>query len=183
MNLPSALIFVNNDVDGYTIATLASQLYLDGYISKTEFDARVLSLPSYVDILHANGLRLLVILPDFRDYVNRDLADVVMFYKQGMVSILKNKFGPPNLTLPVQRLNVYALLRAVGSTAVVILPAAPNRRQPFPCDCNDKFQQPFPCDCGKILGGIFAIQASDTTGVHLPNCNNEFSNEAFINRK
>ncbi len=185
MHLPSAIIFVNGDgIDGYGTATLVSQLYIDGYMSKSEFDNRVLALPNYTDFIHANNYRILVILPTFRDYTNRELADVVIFVKSGLAAIEKNKFGPPGLTLPIERINIYALLRGAGSTLVVILP---NSYSKFPgCQCCCEilpYQQP-KCDCrGKWLGGIFAIQSSDTTGVHLPNCDNEYNNQAFINRK
>lgn len=182
MNLPPAIIFVNGDIDGYATNTLASQLYLDGYISKAEFDSRVEAFPSYPEVLHANGLRVMVILPTFRDYTNRELADVVIFVKGGLATIEKNKFGPPGLSLPVERINIYALLRGAGSTYVIILPRNHGRRQ-SDCDCVVlDYQQP-PCDCYPILGGIFAIESSDITGVHLPNCDNLYNNQAFINRK
>jgi hypothetical protein len=126
----------------------------------------------------------MVILPDFRDYTNREFADVVIFVKAGLASIEKNKFGPPKLTLPVQRINIYELLRGAGSPYVITLPRSYSK---FPgCECGCEilpYQQPM-CDCrGKWLGGIFAIESSDITGVHLPNCDNIYNNQAFINRK
>lgn len=184
MNLPPAIIFVNADIDGYMTNTLVSQLYIDGYMSKSEFDDRILALPSYPDFIHGNGYRIMVILPDFRDYTNRELADVVIFVKGGLASIEKNKYGPPKLTLPVERINIYALLRGAGSQYVVILPRTYSRFPGCECCCEIlPYQQPM-CDCrGKWLGGIFAIESSDTTGVHLPNCDNIYNNQDFINRK
>jgi len=182
MNLPPMILFINADIDGYTTSTISTQLYLDGYISKSEFDAQVEAIPSYPDIVHANNLRIMVILPNFRDYVNRDLADVVAFYSHGLLNIEKNKFGPPNFSLALERINPFALLRAVESKYVVVLPHNPKFRGP-PCDCNPyHYYQPL-CDCHRVLGGIFAIESTDTTGVHLPSCDNEYNNEAFINRK
>lgn len=173
MNLPSAIIFVNSDLDGYNINTLVKQLKLDGYMSKIEFDNRISVLPSYPDLIHINNYRVMIILPDLHDHVNREFADVVIFVKAGLASILKNKFGPPDLTLPIERLNIYELLRGASSTQVVILPNFNN----------SKYQQP-KCDCAKYgLGGIFAIESSDTTGIHLPNCDNLYNNINFINRK
>jgi hypothetical protein len=112
-----------------------------------------------------NGIRILVIRQDFRDYNNRNLADVVMFVKQGQAAIEKNNFGPPGLTFPVERINMYELLRYVGSNQVVILPPTASPPQPF------------------ALRGIVAYQGADTSGVHAPNPDNEYNNPDFINRK
>ena len=50
------------------------------------------------------------------------MADIVLYLKNGLASILKNNYGPPGLTLPFDRLNIYDLLRYNNSSQVVILP-------------------------------------------------------------
>lgn len=181
---PSAIIFVNSDipqpdgyVDGYindlTIGTLTTQLFIDNILTFHQFNDLVASLPSFPDIVHLQNLRVLVILPDFRDYTNRDLADVVLFYSHGLITVEKNNFGPPRQTYPLERVNIYQLLRANNSSLVVILPQNPPR--PGNCHCGPRWGP------GGIVG--IELRASDLSGVHLPNCDNEYNNEAFINRK
>lgn len=166
-NLPSAIIFVNQDITGPIQGVLETQLYIDETISGSVFNQRVsdgYDGYTYPDDVRGNNLRILVIQEDFRDTTNRNLADVVIFVKQGMATILKNNLGPPTLSLPVARLNIYALLRGAGSAQVVILPT---NNPP----------------CGPRLGGIFAIQLADQSGVHDVNPDNEAHNIDFINRK
>jgi hypothetical protein len=172
---PPAIIYINGntdgygnvygDLDGYGKATLESQLYIHETMTGDEFDARVSSDPNYPQIVHLMGYRILVIRADLRNYTNREFADVVLFVKQGMASIEKNNFGTPGLTLPIERIEIHQLLRYNTSQYVVNLP------QPY--------QYPF----GPTLGGIFAIQSRDTSGVHDANPDNEYNNTEFINRK
>ena len=149
MGLPGAVIFINSDeltreIDGYfftdgyyqdgykvnpdgyinsiTLGILKSQLYINESMTFKEFNDRVAFDPNYPNIIRLQGQRILVILQWMRDYTNRDLADIVLFYTHGQVVVEKNKFGPPGLSLPANRINIYTLLREVGSSAVVILP-------------------------------------------------------------
>lgn len=190
MHPPPAIFFVNADLNAKSTSTLQSQLYINDTMSDTEFDARVAADPNYPTWIHLNDLRILVIRKDFHDLTNRTLADVVIFVKQGMATILKNNFGPPGLSLPIERINMYELLREVGSPNVAILPQNP----PSPCGCKCSCNCGVFCSCGPPsncgcecprsgLGGIFAIEAKDTSGVHEPNCDNECNNIDFINRK
>lgn len=165
MPLPPAIFFVNADLNDGIKNKLITQLFINEVMTGTEFDARVSVDPNYPDIVHLQGFRILVIRPDFRDYTNRSLADVVMFVKQGLVSIEKNNFGPPALTYQIDRMNIYDLLRFNNSPNVVIIPTTSGPPG------------------GHGLGGIFAIEASDTSGVHCANTDNEYNNPDFINRK
>lgn len=193
MNLPPAIIFINADINDGVKSTLQTQLYLNEILTDTEFDARVAVEPSYPDQIHLNNLRVMVVRQNFRDYTNRTLADVVMFYNQGQITVEKNKFGPPKLSLPIQRLNIWALLRGAGSDFVVILPHSPCPPPHCTCSCHeptDISNLGFPHNCGCLppntgMGGIVGeeLRASDATGVHLPNCDNEYNNKDFINRK
>src|SRR5271157_4288272 len=102
----------NSDASVSELTNLQIQLFIDDTMTKTEFDARVLVDPNYPRIVHLQGLRILVILPDFSDGYNRDFADVVMFLHQGLADIECNRFGPPGQNYDIQRINMYAILRA-----------------------------------------------------------------------
>jgi hypothetical protein len=170
MQIPSAIIFINADMTAAQIANFEKQLYITETMSGQQFDARVVADPNYPQVVHSQDLRILVIRQDFKDYTNRELADVAMFVKQGLVAIEKNKFGPHDVTFSQIRLNIWQLLRAVKSDEVVILPE-PIPRPIYPCDKR----------LGHGLGGIFAIELAGT-GI-CPNPDTERNNEAFINRK
>lgn len=172
---PPAIIYINGntdgygnvygDLDGYGKATLESQLYIHETMTGDEFDARVSSDPNYPQIVHLMGYRILVIRADLRNYTNREFADVVLFVKQGMASIEKNNYGIPGICIAISRINIYDLLRYNNSQYVAKLPQTYN----YPARPS--------------LGGIFAIQSRDTSGVHDVNPDNEYNNTEFINRK
>ncbi len=137
MQLPSAIIFINDSVTTASLNSLATdtgiqpnglipntpypstvntidvQLEINETMTFAEFNARVAVDPSYPTQIHLNELRILVILPDFHDLTNRELADIVLFVKQGLASVEKSKFGPPGLTLDVQRLNIWNLIYGI----------------------------------------------------------------------
>lgn len=162
--LPPAIIFINSDFNNITQNTLVSQLYINETLTFIEFNARVATDPNYATIVHLQGYRILVILPSLRDLTNRTLADIVLFYNQGQVTVEKNNLGPPGLSLPIDRLNIYVLLRDVGSASVVILPITSTRPP-------------------RSLGGIVVDELADASGVHDRNPDNIYNNEEFINRK
>ena len=120
---------ISQSIDG----TIASQLQVNDVISLSEFNARVAADPNYPTFIHLNKLRLLVILDDFQDLTNRNLADIVLYIKAGLASVLKNNFGPPGLTLPVVRLNLWNLVNGINSSNSVCvtfpLPLSPPETQ------------------------------------------------------
>lgn len=172
MDLPSAIIFINSDLNEITKNHLKSQLFIDEIIVQDEFNDRIEADPSYPDIIRSQGLRILVILENLKEYTNRDLADVVIFFKQGLLNIEKNKFGPPNISFSAQRINMWSLLRAGQSDKVPILPNIKPKTL-TECDCFPPFG----------LGGIVAIELRDTGISACRNPDNIYNNEAFINRK
>ena len=151
-----------------------NQLFINESMDDLEFNARLVADPNYADVIHGQNLRILVIKQNFQDYTNREYADLVIFVKQGLASIEKNKFGPIGLSFPILRFNLWELLRGVDSNQVVILPnIKPNVLQAYPCDC----QLPYG------LGGIIAIELRDTGISICKNPDNEYNNIDFINRK
>jgi hypothetical protein len=144
MQLPSAIIFINPEISSQQQLQIKEQLFANEIIQDTEFDARLQADPNYVKVVHGQNLRILVIKNNFSDFTNREYADVVIFVKQGLMSIEKNKFGPPGATYPVRRFNLWDLLRSAGSDQVVILPSITTNT--LTCQENQKG-----------LGGIFKI--------------------------
>ena len=97
---PTAVIFVNNDLTDNVKAAIQRQLFINDTMDGTEFDSRLTVDPNYVNNVHSNGLRILVIR-SFLETTNRDKADLVLFVKAGLASVLESKFGPPGQTFPV----------------------------------------------------------------------------------
>lgn len=124
MDMPSAIIFVNADMNNVVRTTLMTQLEINELMTFTEFNARVSIDPNYPFNVHANKLRILVVVPDFHDTTNRTLADIALFVSHGLASVEKNNFGPPGLTLPTQRLNIWNLINGIKGSS--------NSCQPFP---------------------------------------------------
>lgn len=100
---PAAIIFVNNDLTDNVKSAIQRQLFITETMTGAEFDARVEADPNYVQISHSTGSRLLVVRP-FTELTNRTHADIVLFIKAGLASVLANKFGPPGKTYAVEHM-------------------------------------------------------------------------------
>lgn len=179
--LPSAVIFINPEIDDGIKNTLISQLNIDETITSTEFDARLAVDPNYPTIVKLNNYRLLVILQDFRNYPNKSIADLLLYLRLGIAYI--ENYGCPRLAFDIQRINIYELLRFVKSPQVTILP---NNYYCHDCckqQCN-KHLMPFGSDKNTYgIGGIIADELKDQSGIYSPNPDNENCNIPFINRK
>lgn len=125
---------------------------------------------------------------------NVNLADVVMFVHQGLVDIEKNRFGPPGQNYDIQRMNMYAMLRAAHSHNVITVPmwGGPKCNEcdyPFFCDRCHTFSGIKicrGCGCGCMCGcntGLIDNQGIRSSIIHAPNCSNEYHNRNFIDRK
>lgn len=159
--LPGAVIFVNNDLTSNVLEHLLRQLYIDGYdgyISGTEFDARVAADPNYPTIVHLQNLRILVIR-DFWDGYNRNLADVAIFVKAGLATIEANKFGPPGQTFPVTTLTIYKLLQKYPIAGSITIPSNVQNNITAPLYTNRNQPDLYPFGSGKSLrrGGRGAL--------------------------
>lgn len=171
MDLPSAIIFINSDLIDVTLSYLRRQLFIDEVMTDEEFDERISSDPNYPNNIHGQNLRILVVISNLINYNNRDLADVIMFFNQGQINIEKNKFGPPGLSFPILRLNIWELLRGAGSNEVPTLATTP--RTITECDCGPTYG----------VGGIVSIELRDSGRTICRNPDNIYNNTAFINRK
>lgn len=110
MNLPGAIIFANSHLNDILRNKLVSQLQLNEILSLQEFNERVSIDPNYPQIIHNTFQRILILLTNFQDQTNRDLADVVLFLKQGQAYIELNKVGPYGLSLTYDNLQINKLL-------------------------------------------------------------------------
>lgn len=106
---PPAIIFVNKELTPQIQSVFIRQLYLTDLISDTEFDARVTADPNYPTIIHLNDERVMV-LRDGYDMTNRDKADIVLFFKHGLVTVEFNRVGPHNIALPLDRVYLTTLI-------------------------------------------------------------------------
>lgn len=108
----SAIIFVNNDLAPSTQSHLVRQLFITEVIDGATFDLGINSPDGYIDgymdgynqdQIKQLDQRIMVV----RSFADRatvptwNLADVVMFVKQGLCAVEVNKFGPPNITISV----------------------------------------------------------------------------------
>lgn len=173
MQIPGLIFFVNSDIGSVAQNTIATQLSIDEVMSNTEFNARVVADPNYPIVVHINNLRILVTQPDYQlDTTNREFADIVLFVKQGMATVLDHNFGPPTISMAVQRLNLYNLSGIIKS---INFKRFHCRKCKCRCDCNCFKHLPLPLQ--ELL-----IDPFDPSGVHTANCDNEYNNEDFINR-
>jgi hypothetical protein len=105
---PTGIIFINTETHSNVLDFIVKQLNIDEVIDGYEFDNRISNNPSYPSDIHAAKKRIIVI-KDYRDLVNRDKADIVLFIKNGLCSVEKNKFGPPGLVLKINQLYLQKL--------------------------------------------------------------------------
>lgn len=117
---PSAVIFINSNLSSGVLSQLVQQLYITEVQTAEQFDAHIdgymdgymdendylgdgyFSDGYYVERIHGLDERILV-LRDLRDFTNRSEADIVLCYRNGLVYVEENKFGPPGKTLTLQR--------------------------------------------------------------------------------
>jgi hypothetical protein len=106
---PPAIIFINTDLTTSIIDTFTRQLFLTQVMDAATFDALVAADGYYPQQIHQSGSRIMVLRPLY-DMTNRSLADIVLFAKSGLVSVLYNRLGPPSITLPIDKVYLTALI-------------------------------------------------------------------------
>jgi hypothetical protein len=102
--VPSAVIFVNNDLLPQPRALIMKQLHINEWMTGSAFDARIAADPNYTKKIKQLGLRIMV-ERNYQELSNRTYADVVIFVKNGLASVEYNKFGPPKPAFPVLNLH------------------------------------------------------------------------------
>jgi hypothetical protein len=104
-----AIIYINTDLVPQVLGVFTTQLFITQVLSAADFDANVAADPNYPLQSHLNGYRLLV-LRDLSDMTNRQFADIVLFAKGGLVSVLNSHYGKPGITLAIDRIYLSALI-------------------------------------------------------------------------
>lgn len=107
--LPSMIFFSNTDIVDQIQGVLTRQLFLDEILPASTFDGYVAADPNYIQSVHSDGYRILV-LRNLQDHTNRNLADMVLFIKNGLAAVLINNFGPHGSTFPIDKLSVASLI-------------------------------------------------------------------------
>lgn len=106
---PPSIIFVNQDLTDQVLSVFVRQLYITQVLDGYTFDGYVSSDAYFEMNVYIDGYRILVVR-DLHDYTNREKADLVLFAKDGLVSVLCNKYGPPGKTLTIDRCYYSALI-------------------------------------------------------------------------
>ena len=103
LNSP-AIIFSNIDLSQSIMDTLIVQLRLTYIINAADFDNNVAIDGYYISDIYQLNLRVLV-LRDLQDQTNRNIADIVLFFKNGLASVLCRKVAQPGKTYTIN--NIY----------------------------------------------------------------------------
>ena len=113
MQFPGAILFINKEVSEQVLSVIQSQLFINETMSDGYFISRINNDGYYTQKVKVDGYRILVILEDFNNILQPDrrLADVVMFVKNGLLSIEKNNYGPPIPSMTIYDLYIHKLLR------------------------------------------------------------------------
>jgi hypothetical protein len=102
---PSAIIFINTDLTENVKSFFIKQLHINEVIDGYVFDTRLSHDATYPDKVHQLDIRLMVVR-SLAELQNRQYADVVLFFKNGLVCVEENKYGPPGITFPVVNLTL-----------------------------------------------------------------------------
>lgn len=90
--IPSGIIIVNNDLTDNIKYNLEKQLFITDIYDGYNFD---LVADGYFKQYVKNNNRRVLVIRSLIETNNRDLADLVLFVSNGMVTVEKNNFGPP----------------------------------------------------------------------------------------
>lgn len=106
---PPILMLINADLTASVIDTFTRQMFLTQVLDKATFDGYIASNPQWVIDVDGYNHRILV-LGDLSDHSNRSLFDMVLFAKAGLVSVECNLLGPPQITLPIDKVYITQLI-------------------------------------------------------------------------
>ena len=95
MRLPNLIIFVNKELTEQVQSVIEQQLFITVTLTHLQYntlDINIIDGYSRTD-------RVLVLI-DYQDtpLVNDGYADTVLYFSNGLLSVQKNKYGPPGLT-------------------------------------------------------------------------------------
>lgn len=100
----SAIIMINDDLTPNVKDMLIRQLFLSEMITKAEWESRLALNSLYPTLVRRDGKRLAVLSSHQELRENRDVFDLVLFVKSGMISVEENFYGPPRPAFPIVNL-------------------------------------------------------------------------------
>lgn len=102
--IPGAIIFVNDDLNDQVKEHLIKQLHINAVFDGYVFDQIIEADELYPQKIRQLQRRVMVIR-SMQELENREIPDVVIFFKHGLASVLKNNFGPPGITVPALKIH------------------------------------------------------------------------------
>lgn len=107
MNLPHLIIFVNKELTEQVQSVIEQQLFITVTLSHQQYNTLD---PDILDG-YTRTDRVLVLI-DYQDtpLLHDGYADTVLFFSNGLLSVQKNKYGPPGLTWTAATINLNQLV-------------------------------------------------------------------------
>lgn len=104
--------YLDGYLDGYSDAPHYIDGYFTGDINNNGLIGRITLNPNYINHTHFVSKKRILVRYDYlcKDYTN--YADVVLYFKNGLVSIEQNKTGVPSTTYPLAKLNINQLVKS-----------------------------------------------------------------------
>lgn len=111
LTAPSIIIYLEPNFADTVLAIIKKQFFIEDtwVYDAEEFDNLIAYNSGYIDYIHGSNTRVLV-LRKLSDTTNRELADLVLFYKNNLITVEVNKNGPHGLTLPLDRATLAELM-------------------------------------------------------------------------
>ena len=105
--MAGAIIYLNEDTHSSILDYIRYQLLIHEVLTYSEFINNVNNTPDYIALLKGANKRIIVKKDPLLNE-NKDLADCILFFKNGLVSIEKS--GLPVTTFQLNNLNIHQLL-------------------------------------------------------------------------
>jgi len=100
--------FVNDNISESIQTVLMQQLMLSEILSMEEFTLRIQNNPNYADIVRGLGQRI-VVLKKMYDKSYNDVADIILFCRNGLIAVESSKIGPPGITFEIKNIQIFQL--------------------------------------------------------------------------
>lgn len=104
-HFPPAAILINSDISNQVLNTIVRQLKIDVILDGYEFDSYIANDGYWIDNLKNIEEKRILVKRNLYELQNREYFDIVAFVSNGLISIEKNKFGPPINSYPVTKIH------------------------------------------------------------------------------
>ncbi len=99
-NICSAIFFCPPIIPPQVLGAFVSQLFITTVYDAATYDSIIANDPTFPEQVYQDGYRLFV-FRELYDFTNRHTCDLFLYPKNGLVSVLWNRFGKPSITLPI----------------------------------------------------------------------------------